>query len=667
MNRLSEESSPYLLQHTDNPVHWYAWSEEAFEEAKKQDKPIFLSIGYSTCHWCHVMAHESFENSVVANLMNEAFINIKVDREERPDIDQLYMTVCQMMTGAGGWPLTIVMTPDKEPFFAGTYFPVNSSPHRIGMKDLIVSLSEAWNEKRGVVINETQKIVRSLQLVSKDSCEEVSKDVFDNAFHAFVSHYDKEYGGFSKAPKFPSSHQLDFLMAYYQSTGKEDAINMVTHTLDAMFLGGIYDQVGYGFHRYSTDQEWHLPHFEKMLYDQAQLIMTYSTAYHITKNKQYKDCVNQCVSYISERLLHSEGGGFSAEDADSEGEEGTFYIWKYSELERLLNKEEFDYVVKTFKITKEGNFIDEGSRKTIGENILNPEYSLVDDKLWESIRQRLKVEREKRVAPGLDDKILTDWNGLLIAGLAKAGQALNNDSYIQKAKDIVLFIEKYLEKNDKLYHRFREGKSGIEATMFDYHFYVYGLIELYQVSNNERYLKKALKYNEAAAKLFWDTDKKGYFISQSKDLLVKQKDSYDGAIPAGNAVGFFNDLKLSHITHDAERFVRAKEGIERVAGDMNRYPMGYTFWLKAYVDLNNGLPTLVITEDLTIDQQVEIDKFTGILIQYMNTPYLKTVLTTKGFKSINDQATFYYCHNFVCEKPTSDFDQIISLLESKHH
>ena len=642
MNHLSKESSPYLLQHKDNPVHWYAWSDDAFKAAKEQNKAIFLSIGYSTCHWCHVMEHESFENPDIAKLMNDAFINIKVDREERPDIDQLYMSVCQMMTGAGGWPLTIVMTPDKEPFFAGTYFPAKSLPQRIGMQDLIPSLLSAWNDKPESVFNQCQKIMKALELSNQETHEIVDKNIVNKAIKQCETQFDRDYGGFTEAPKFPSSHQLNFLLSYYKQSGDKSVLDMVTKTLDEMFSGGIYDQVGYGFHRYSTDKEWHLPHFEKMLYDQAQLIMTYSLAYDITQKESYKRCVEQCIEYALERMNHSEGAFFQLEDADSEGEEGTFYIWKQSELKSILSEKELEQVTEIFNISEEGNFVDEARRVTIGENILNPKTPLSEMSNWNDIRLRLKEEREKRESPGLDDKVLTDWNALWIAGLAKARVILNNNTYIELAQKTLEFIESYLEQDKKLLHRFKDGNSGIEGTLFDYQFYVYALIILYEVTDNERYLEKALTFHDISIELFWDEKDKGYFISQSSDLIIKQKDSYDGAIPSGNAIAYFNDCTLSRITHDAQRYLRAQQNIQRVGQSMNRYPLGYTCWLDSYVQTSLFTHTLVVTESLTKEQRQSLKMFKHVFVQEMTAPFITNILSKKGFKSIDNKKTFLF-------------------------
>ncbi len=437
-NKLINEKSPYLLQHANNPVNWFPWSNEAFEKAKLEDKPIFLSIGYSTCHWCHVMEKESFEDEQVAKLMNDTFISIKVDREERPDIDGIYMSVCQMVTGAGGWPLTIVMTPDKKPFFAGTYFPKYNRFNRIGMMELIPKLKSVWVNQKEEILKSADDIALSLnrQNFFSDSTE-IDASILDKTYNDLSNRYDKTSGGFGSAPKFPSPHNLLFLLRYWKRKNEPNALKMVEKTLTEMRYGGIYDHIGFGFARYSTDQNWLVPHFEKMLYDQAMLVLAYTEVYLVTKNDFYKKTAEEILEYVLRDMTHSDGGFYSAEDADSEGEEGKFYLWDADELRNVLDKDESDFAIKVFNVADDGNWIDESKGMMPGTNILHLKESIknlaADFNLSENefanklelIRDKLFKYREKRIHPYKDDKILTDWNGLMISALARASQAFN--------------------------------------------------------------------------------------------------------------------------------------------------------------------------------------------------------------------------------------------------
>jgi len=427
-NRLKLEKSPYLLQHADNPVDWYAWGPEAFEKARKENKPIFLSIGYSTCHWCHVMAHESFEDPEVAMLMNEVFICIKVDREERQDIDNIYMRVCQMMTGSGGWPLTILMTPEKKPFFAGTYIPRESNHGRLGMLDLIPRIKEVWSTQHDEIIKTANQITEKLNMIAQNSTGDgLDKSTLKTAYEQLNGRYSEQYGGFGNAPKFPSPQNLLFLLRYWQSTNEEKALRMVVKTLQSMQNGGIYDHIGFGFHRYSTDSHWLVPHFEKMLYDQAMLAMAYIETYQATGIKEFEKTAKEIFTYVLRDMTDKKGGFYSAEDADSEGVEGKFYVWTEDEIRQILKGDEADLVINVYSIDKTGNFRDEASGENTGANILHLDKSLTEiafknkesvDGLKERVeaaRQKLFAVRNKRVHPHKDDKILTDWNGLMIA------------------------------------------------------------------------------------------------------------------------------------------------------------------------------------------------------------------------------------------------------------
>jgi uncharacterized protein len=576
-NRLAKEKSPYLLQHKYNPVDWYAWSDEAFEKARKEDKPVFLSIGYSTCHWCHVMEKESFEDEEVAKLMNDAFVSIKVDREERPDIDGIYMTVCQMLTGGGGWPLTIIMTPGKKPFFAGTYFPRDGRFGRMGMKELIPRIKELWQNKKDDILNSANQISTALQsAASLPAGNSLNEEIFKIAYKELESRYDEEYGGFGSAPKFPTPHNLIFLLRYRKRYDEKKALDMVEKTLTEMRRGGIYDHIGFGFSRYSTDPQWLVPHFEKMLYDQALLTLAYVETYQATKNPFYKKTAEEILEYVKRDMTSPEGGFYSAEDADSEGEEGKFYLWTEEEIRNIL-PDDADLFIKVFNIKKEGNWIDSVHGTKTDTNILHlksdlitlaKENNLTEEKLSAKIeysRKKLYEVREKRIHPHKDDKILTDWNGLMISAFAKAAQAFNNKEYSETAKKAADFIIKDLITEDgKLLHRYRDGEAGITANADDYAFFIQALLDLYETIFEVKYLKSALKLNEDFIHHFWDRENKGFFFTPDygEQLIVRQKEIYDGAVPSGNSIAMLNLLRIGRIT--------AKPEFEEMADSINK-------------------------------------------------------------------------------------------------
>ncbi|MFH1624202.1 MAG: thioredoxin domain-containing protein, partial [Pseudomonadota bacterium] len=542
-NRLISEKSPYLLQHAYNPVDWYPWREETFEKAEREGKPIFLSIGYSTCHWCHVMEKESFEDPEVARLMNETFVCIKVDREERPDIDSVYMTACQMMTGSGGWPLTIIMTPGKKPFFAATYIPKESRFGRKGMKALIPNIKKVWESRKGEVIGSAEKVSKELEKISHDAPGEgLGEAMLTMAYGHLSRIFDERYAGFGSAPKFPMPHNVMFLLRYWKRSGDERALMTAEKTLDAMRRGGIYDHVGFGFHRYSTDAGWLLPHFEKMLYDQASLAMAYTEAYQaIDKKREYKKTAREIFTYVLREMTDPGGGFYSAQDADSEGEEGRFYLWSQEEIRHILSTEEAELVEKVFNIEEKGNFLEEATGKEAGQNILHLRKSLPEiasdlkitlETLEEGIegaRKKLFGERKKRVHPHKDDKILTDWNGMMIAALAKGAQVFGETTYEEAARRSAHFIlDRMFDGQGRLYHRYRDGEAAIPAFLDDYAFLIWGLIELYEATFESVYLERALDFNALLLEHFWDRDSGGfYFVADDAPrILVRKKEMY---------------------------------------------------------------------------------------------------------------------------------------------
>ena len=562
-NRLINESSPYLLQHVYNPVNWFSWCREAFEKAKKEDKPIFLSIGYSTCHWCHVMAHESFENEEVAQILNQNYIAIKVDREERPDIDKIYMNICQIMTGSGGWPLTIFMTPNMEPFFAGTYFPRTSKYRRIGLIELLLKISEIWKIKRKEIIGTSKELIKILkkeQLVSRT--EDLNEGIFHKAFDILSNLFDKKNGGFGDMPKFPNPQILGFLLRYWKRYKNKNALYMVEKTLKAMYLGGIYDHIGFGFHRYSIDANWRVPHFEKMIYDQALIANILIELYQATGNEHYEKIAKEIIIYIIREMHMPDGGFYSAEDADSEGIEGKFYLWTEKEIQNISEEKDAELIIKIFNIKKNGNFSNSTGKMNGVNNILYQTKSLKEIStelniefnkfnLWfERVRNILFNYRNKRVHPYKDDKILTDWNGLVLAMLAKAARVFNEPEYLKLSESLIRFIYvNLISKNGRLLHRYRNGKSEILGNLNDYAFMIWGLIEFFETTFNSEYLEKALNLNKILIEHFWNNIHGGfYFISdEGEKLLIRQKDIYDGAIPSGNSVSILNLLRLGKI------------------------------------------------------------------------------------------------------------------------
>ncbi len=679
-NKLKSEKSPYLLQHSKNPVDWYPWGEEAFNKAKQEKKPIFLSIGYSTCHWCHVMAHESFEDENVAELMNQVFVSIKVDREERPDIDKIYMTVCQMMTGSGGWPLTIIMTPDKKPFFVGTYFPKQTRFGRIGLIDLIKRIKELWNNQRTELTNSADQITFRLQNIDQESPgEKFTESTIKKAFRQLSIQFDSVNGGFGNRPKFPTPHNLIFLLRYWKRTGDNKALEMVEKTLLEMRKGGIFDHIGLGFHRYSTDSNWLVPHFEKMLYDQALIAIAYIEAYQATKNELFGKAAQEIFKYVLRDMISPEGGFYSAEDADSEGEEGKFYIWSKKELETLLEKKELDLTIKTFNIEDSGNYLDESTQKKTGENILHLK-NIPDKKNIETIEQiRLALfsEREKRVHPHKDDKILTDWNGLFIAALAKGAVAFKEDDYLKVAKNSVNFIlSKLRDSNDRLLHRYKDGVSEINGFLTDYVFFIWGLIELYEATFDIFYLKTALELHKIQMEDFWDTNIGGFYFTakDSEKLLTKQKEIYDGAIPSGNSIAILNLLRLSYITGDYELEQKADILIRVFSEKIKANPLAYTQFLVAIDFILGPSYSLVVAGNTDDDDTKEL--IDGIKNEYLPNKVFILRNTEKEtpdidefsnfvefFYNLDDMATAYVCINKTCKPPTHDINQTIEYLK----
>ncbi|MBZ0109014.1 MAG: thioredoxin domain-containing protein [Candidatus Scalindua rubra] len=688
-NRLKLEKSPYLLQHADNPVDWYPWGPEAFEKARNENKPVFLSIGYSTCHWCHVMAHESFENPEVARLMNEVFICIKVDREERQDIDNIYMRACQMMTGSGGWPLTILMTPDKKPFFAGTYIPRESQHGRLGMLDLIPRIKEIWDTQQDEIVKSADQITEKLNMIAQSSSgSELDKSTLKTAYEQLNERYSEQYGGFGNAPKFPSPQNLLFLLRYWQSTNDEKALRMVVKTLQSMQNGGIYDHIGFGFHRYSTDSHWLVPHFEKMLYDQAMLAMAYIEAYQATGIKEFEETAKEIFTYVMRDMTDKKGGFYSAEDADSEGVEGKFYVWTEDEIRQVLKGDEADLIINVYSIDKTGNFRDEASGENTGANILHLEKSLTEiafknkesvdgfKERVEAARQNLFAVRNKRIRPHKDDKILTDWNGLMIAALAKGAQAFNEPKYAEAAKRAADFILTGMRREDgRILHRYRDGHTAILANTDDYAFIIWGLLELYETVFDVHYLKTAIDLNSEMIKYFWDEKDGGFYFTadDAEELIVRQKEIYDGAIPSGNSVAVLNLFRLARITANTDYEDKANKIMLAFSKDVESAPSGYTQMMVAlgfgigpsYEIVIVGNPESADTKDMLRSLRKHFIPYKVVLLKRTDqeTADITGIAEyTEYHSSFDGKATAYVCLDFACKMPVTNTEEMLKLL-----
>lgn len=633
------------------------------------------------------MERESFEDEEVAKLMNDTFVSIKVDREERPDIDNIYMSVCQMMTGSGGWPLTIIMTPDKKPFYAATYIPKKSRFGRPGMMEIIPKIKDIWTKNHEEVISSAEKIAYALQnKEDSDYSDNINYETLDQAYKQFYRTFDKVYGGFGGAPKFPSPHNLMFLLRYWKRTGEGKALDMVTKTLDSMALGGIFDQIGYGFHRYSTDSKWLVPHFEKMLYDQAMLAMAYTEAYQATGKTRYRKVAEKIFEYVTRDMTSDEGGFYSAEDADSEGEEGQFYVWSIDEVRRVLNDEETRLAEKVFNMTEDGNFNEEATGKKTGYNILHYKKSLADigketdipdieDKI-ESIRQKLFKNREQRVRPYRDDKILTDWNGLMIAALCKAAAVFNNEKYSEIAKNAIDFIIRGMNENGRLMHRYRLGEWKIPGNIDDYAFFIWGLIEYYEAAFNADYLEKAFELNEEMIKLFWDDKKGGFFFtaSDTEELLIRNKEIYDGAVPSGNSAAVLNLLRLGRIAAKPQYEEMSGRIINAFSNEIASVPYAYAMLLCGLeFSLGTSFEVVIVGNPDSIDTKEMIK---SIRRKYI--PNKVVILNPEGKEAnkiysiakytkeqgrVNGMATAYVCRDYACRKPTNNTDEILQYLD----
>ncbi|MDD2190844.1 MAG: thioredoxin domain-containing protein [Eubacteriales bacterium] len=588
-NRLMHEKSPYLLQHAYNPVDWYPWGDEAFSKAKSEDKPIFLSIGYSTCHWCHVMAHESFEDHEVAEALNRDFVPIKVDKEERPDIDSVYMSVCQALTGSGGWPLTIIMTPDQKPFLAGTYYPKNRRYNVPGILEILEVAAQEWRTNKEDLLKTGDRIVTAIkhsekrqntgQIRETGNNADLSKKILHKAQDILSKSFDNRYGGFGQSPKFPSPHNLMFLLRYYKLEKENRALEMVEKTLQQMYRGGIFDHIGYGFSRYSTDEKWLAPHFEKMLYDNALLTMIYLETYQITGKELYKSIAIKTMRYITGEMTAEEGGFFSAQDADSEGSEGKYYVFSDEEIIDFLGKEDGEAFNEYYDITPKGNF--EGSN--IPNLINNANYDPIPEKI-QALIPKVYNYRLRRMMLHKDDKLLTSWNALMIAAFAKAYKALDDVKYLRSAERAAAFIEENMTGEDgKLHVSYREGSASGTGNLNDYAFTIWALLELYEASMSINYLEKARKLCDLMLKGFLDEEGEGFYLidKEAEQLIYRPKETYDGAMPSGNSAAGYVLIKLGKLTGMEEYRMRGLQQLRFLSQHAAAYPAGYCFAMMA--------------------------------------------------------------------------------------
>ncbi|MDM7934142.1 MAG: thioredoxin domain-containing protein [Methanothrix sp.] len=676
-NRLIKERSPYLLAHAYNPVDWYPWGDEAFEEARRMDRPIFLSVGYSTCHWCHVMAEESFEDPEVAALMNEAFVCVKVDREERPDIDGIYMAAAVAMTGGGGWPLTVVMTPEGEPFFAATYIPRTGRFGRIGLKELIPMISEMWQKERGQLLGISDKLMERLrEREDVVGCRPPDASTLERGYVELSALYDASNGGFGGAPKFPAPHNIFFLLRYWYRTGLHQPLEMAETTLQAMRMGGIYDHVGFGFHRYSTDAGWQVPHFEKMLYDQALLTMAYTEAYQATGRGEYARTAREILEYLLRDMRSPEGGFYSAQDADSEGEEGRYYLWKEEELSAILDREEWGLVIRLFDIHEGGNFEGGGNilrlRSTMRDaaSVLGIGEEELSARL-ERIRERLLSARSRRARPSRDEKILCDWNGLTIAALSAAARALDEPEYALAARGAAEFIlERMRTQDGRLLHRYL-GEAGVQANLDDYAFLIWGLIDLYEAVLDSRYLRAALELNRLMLDHFWDGERGGLFFTpdDGERLLVRRKVAYDGATPSGNSAAMLNLMRLAHLTGDAEMEERAWKIANALSCSLDLRPSGHTMLLSALEFATGPSFEIVLVGD---PEEEGLQRLLGAVrsrylpggVVILASDDMSGMLNlTDGMARIDGLPTAYICSGNRCLAPTTDPERVKEILD----
>ncbi|MFV0498397.1 MAG: thioredoxin domain-containing protein [Candidatus Fimivivens sp.] len=670
MNHLKLEKSPYLLQHVSNPVDWYPWGKAAFDKAKSEDKPVFLSIGYSTCHWCHVMAHESFEDTAVAAALNRDFISIKVDREERPDVDAVYMSVCQVLTGAGGWPLSVMLTPDQKPFWVGTYLPKNSRHGMPGLMDLLSAVTHQWRTGRAALLRSGEQIVSALQSqTQRTHPSDPTKAFLAHALAQFKRSYDAHWGGFGSAPKFPTAHNLLFLLRYSAVLGDTSAKEMSLHTLTQMYRGGIFDHIGGGFSRYSTDAKWLVPHFEKMLYDNALLAYAYLEAYQMSQKELYKTVVTKTLDYVLRELTDPQGGLYCGQDADSDGVEGKYYVFSPEEIISMLGESDGKCLCEWFDITEQGNF----EHLNILNLLENSDFEKIDDRI-ERLCQKLYHYRLSRVALHKDDKVLTAWNGLMIAALARAGWLLNDTKYLHAAMKSQHFIAEHLTDADgRLRVRWREGESAHDGQLDDYAFYALALLALYQSTFDVDYLSAATTVTQQMITLFADDANGGFYrsASDSERLITRTKEVYDGALPSGNAVAAVVLGHLAALTGETKWQQTTDRQLRFVCGALSEYPAGHCVSLLAVMPALFPGQELVCTtadesgtEDLLIFLRENPVWNLSVLVKTTSNQHALEQIApfTANYPLPERGCAYYLCRNKACAAPVYALSELKNLL-----
>jgi uncharacterized protein YyaL (SSP411 family) len=675
-NHLINETSPYLLQHAHNPVDWYPWGEEAFAKARSENKPILLSVGYSACHWCHVMAHESFENEDIAQLMNEHFVNIKVDREERPDVDQIYMNAVQMMTHHGGWPMTVFLTPDAVPFYGGTYFPPQDRYNIPGFPSVLMGVAAAYRERQEDIRETSASLITELRRLSETASSDhpIEPELLDAAYAGMIRNYDSVNGGFGGAPKFPPAMALEFLLRTYVRTGNRDALQMISHTCRKMANGGMYDQLGGGFHRYSTDSRWLVPHFEKMLYDNALLSRLYLHYYQVSNDQSARETVEGILDYVLREMTHPEGGFYSTQDADSEGHEGKFFVWHIEEIRNALGETAAARFCDYYNITEPGNFE--------GKNIPNVTRSLEDVAVAHNVsvgelqaslnesKQILFDLREKRIKPDRDEKVITSWNGMMMASFAEAGIVLDRPDYTDAARRNAGFIVSNLRQNGMLLRTWKDGQAKFNAYLEDYAFLAEGLLTLFETTGEFRWLTKSLAFTVQMVAEFWDAEAGAFFFTgkSHENLIVRSKDFFDNATPSGNSVAAMVLLRLAILDGKEEYRNLAIATLREIAGQARRYPSGFGYALSAIDFLLSTPKEVAIVGSTPFDIQPMLHEVWRLYLpNKVVAPSfgIDIIPLLEGRTPINGEPTAYVCEHYTCQNPVTDVSSLAAALQDQ--
>jgi len=676
MNRLSKEKSPYLLLHASNPVDWYSWGDEAFSKAREEKKPIFLSIGYSSCHWCHVMKRESFEDKETAKILNKNFIPIKLDREERPDIDEVYMKAVISISGQGGWPLSVFLTPDLQPFFGGTYYPPEDRYGIPSFKTILAKMQELWEKQRDEIEVSAKKIATNLTQEFRTGKGKLTTFPLDAAYATLTTQFDTVNGGFSGAPKFPTPSLLFFLIRYYSRTKKARALDMVTKTLTKMAQGGLNDQLAGGFHRYSVDRHWRVPHFEKMLYDNALLPIVYLEAWQATKNPFFSDIAKQTLDWVLREMRSNQGGFYSSQDAESEGEEGTYYVWNKEEITQILDRQSAEIFSKHYGVSEEGNFKKDNNILHIAKDLkmIASELSISETDVKQSLEQSKKIilkHRNKRIKPATDDKILTSWNGLMISALSKAYQILDDERYLQAAEGSADFILNNLLDGEDLNRRWRDGEAAVDGLLEDYAFMVMGLIDLYESNFDISKLKAALKLNQIMIDLFLDKDGNGFYSTKQgrTDIIARIKDAYNGATLSGNGVASINLAKISEFTSNNDMRSLSKKTILTFWDSLESNPEHLAQML-CTLDFLTGKPKEIVisgklSESKDMLREIRQTLIPNKVIAYSpdeQNKHTKIMPMLEAKLPLNNEATIYVCQNYSCKRPVKNVVALKKLL-----